>query len=103
WASRLPLRPHLVPYTTLFRSSLPRVETVTVRCSAVGDHLNQTDAPPATPACTGSPVSRVAPKFESRSSNALWYSPRSAAFAKLRSEEHTSELQSLRHLVCRLL
>src|SRR5205814_9369095 len=26
-----------------------------------------------------------------------------AAFASLRSEEHTSELQSLRHLVCRLL
>src|SRR5262245_63614478 len=26
-----------------------------------------------------------------------------AAFARLRSEEHTSELQSLRHLVCRLL
>src|SRR5205814_8975211 len=24
-------------------------------------------------------------------------------FAKIRSEEHTSELQSLRHLVCRLL
>src|SRR5437899_8585494 len=26
-----------------------------------------------------------------------------ASFRRLRSEEHTSELQSLRHLVCRLL
>src|ERR1039458_4405543 len=29
-------------------------------------------------------------------------SDRNAATARLRSEEHTSELQSLRHLVCRL-
>src|ERR1035438_10745670 len=28
---------------------------------------------------------------------------RSALFREIRSEEHTSELQSLRHLVCRLL
>src|SRR5258705_12671840 len=28
---------------------------------------------------------------------------RSAAARRIRSEEHTSELQSLRHLVCRLL
>src|SRR5258705_10091774 len=30
-------------------------------------------------------------------------SPRSRLIVALRSEEHTSELQSLRHLVCRLL
>src|ERR1035441_10756109 len=29
--------------------------------------------------------------------------PLQGAFSKIRSEEHTSELQSLRHLVCRLL
>src|ERR1039458_4235358 len=29
--------------------------------------------------------------------------PRESAFRESRSEEHTSELQSLRHLVCRLL
>src|SRR5262245_65173095 len=32
-----------------------------------------------------------------------WAEGRSDRFAELRSEEHTSELQSLRHLVCRLL
>src|SRR5205814_10463328 len=31
------------------------------------------------------------------------YDYRSRSLATLRSEEHTSELQSLRHLVCRLL
>src|SRR5258705_9046503 len=36
--------------------------------------------------------------FRQRSSQ-----PEPAAFASVRSEEHTSELQSLRHLVCRLL
>src|SRR5262245_64720225 len=32
-----------------------------------------------------------------------WRAPTSAASHQARSEEHTSELQSLRHLVCRLL
>src|ERR1039458_6764762 len=31
------------------------------------------------------------------------YSPAEGTFLSARSEEHTSELQSLRHLVCRLL
>src|SRR5882724_3448277 len=35
------------------------------------------------------------------SSSCLWFIP--ARTVHLRSEEHTSELQSLRHLVCRLL
>src|SRR5262245_63008045 len=34
---------------------------------------------------------------------ARWRRSRSSDRAKPRSEEHTSELQSLRHLVCRLL
>src|SRR5947199_1488520 len=33
----------------------------------------------------------------------LWARPAAASRAGTRSEEHTSELQSLRHLVCRLL
>src|SRR5262245_23125290 len=33
----------------------------------------------------------------------LFYGPLGDRIGKLRSEEHTSELQSLRHLVCRLL
>src|SRR5437899_8775613 len=31
------------------------------------------------------------------------YAPRNDSYTFTRSEEHTSELQSLRHLVCRLL
>src|ERR1035441_11012432 len=47
-----------------------------------------------------------------RNWNALWgyqvtdatiHTALSSAVAEVRSEEHTSELQSLRHLVCRLL
>src|SRR5690349_23770777 len=76
---RLP-RPTLFPYTTLFRS-LP----TTVRCS--------TKPPiswdqPSSPACWRSCCSSV---FSSTS------------FRVMRSEEHTSELQSRRDLVCRLL
>src|SRR5262245_65386414 len=41
-------------------------------------------------------------KFEPRSSSAF-AAATTGAYACPRSEEHTSELQSLRHLVCRLL
>src|SRR5258705_1625120 len=33
----------------------------------------------------------------------IWIAPLAYAYHEERSEEHTSELQSLRHLVCRLL
>src|ERR1035441_1812226 len=39
------------------------------------------------------------PCFRARCSRSKWPTP----WRRLRSEEHTSELQSLRHLVCRLL
>src|SRR5262245_64161283 len=90
-------RPTLFPYTTLFRSQegIPRVELVMVvdvleqrrrgsrkRRAAFdpevrrpqGDHDEEDDD-------------------DGRETNEDFY----------RSEEHTSELQSLRHLVCRLL
>src|SRR5262245_66606378 len=38
-----------------------------------------------------------------RSGRSSWSSPRTLPRRRARSEEHTSELQSLRHLVCRLL
>src|SRR5438045_5584214 len=69
-----PPRPPLFPYTTLFRSP-----TLIVSAS-YGDRTHPTliDSQVATPAA-------------------------SRGFELVRSEEHTSELQSLRHLVCRLL
>src|SRR5258705_10166127 len=72
---RRPPRSTLFPYTTLFRSAPPP------SCSGHGDHRGR-PAPPAVPA-----------------------RPSHGSVEELgaRSEEHTSELQSLRHLVCRLL
>src|SRR5438045_5512374 len=71
---RRPPRFTLFPYTTLFRS----------RCKSF--HVPaRWRAPPSSPPRSVSPASR------------------SVCCDTPRSEEHTSELQSLRHLVCRLL
>src|SRR5690348_18081628 len=76
---RRPPRSTLFPYTTLFRSGSPPVASPACR-SARDD-----------PACRTSSSSR---RCRSRCSHS-----RGCA----RSEEHTSELQSPVHLVCRLL
>src|SRR5205814_8823003 len=78
----------LFPYTTLFRSATARLATASASASAdsggtrypVTPSTTRSTGPPAAGATTGSPLDLV-----------------------VRSEEHTSELQSLRHLVCRLL
>src|SRR5258708_31927093 len=72
---RRPPRSTLFPYTTLFRSS--------VACRAGGYLSKSTAKAPAGPR-----PARIAgcPRYQT-----------------LRSEEHTSELQSPDHLVCRLL
>src|SRR5438045_7603893 len=75
---RRPPRSTLFPYTTLFRSGLPGGDQAE---AARPGHVARPSKPET---CRGS----VRP----RSCNMAW-----------RSEEHTSELQSLRHLVCRLL
>src|ERR1035438_8123262 len=55
----------------------------------------------------GSPESRAAPEVQGEPSRYVLHdtcqSPGIADYFVFRSEEHTSELQSLRHLVCRLL
>src|SRR5205814_2979815 len=76
---RRPPRSTLFPYTTLFRSSRPSGERAR-RVTALVWPVN----------CLSS-----LPVFTSHS--------RSVLSLLARSEEHTSELQSLRHLVCRLL
>src|SRR2546425_12401150 len=70
---RRPPRSTLFPYTTLFRS------------------------PASSSSGRGTPVSSG-----SHAQND-WYTPSPAANQSFRSEEHTSELQSLAYLVCRLL
>src|SRR5262245_64842732 len=86
----MPQRPPtstLFPYTTLFRSPVkswsstrPGANEISCDGSACGSHS-------ATAATLASSPARNPPSSRTRS----------------RSEEHTSELQSLRHLVCRLL
>src|SRR2546422_6752280 len=92
---RRPPRSTLFPYTTLFRSPFR--------------------GPPARPCgaprATRSPPPRARTRRPARAAAAA--SPRAGkrqqlpelddAFARERSEEHTSELQSRLHLVCRLL
>src|SRR5262245_63968183 len=80
-----PPRPSLFPYTTLFRSAGD-----TFRAGAI-DQLRVW-------------AERTGAEFVGAKAGT---DPAAVAFdaidAAIRSEEHTSELQSLRHLVCRLL
>src|SRR5258708_30365590 len=78
---RRPPRSTLFPYTTLFRSLNPQ---------SARPVLNPQSARPA-------PSPRLTPPAPSP------LSPASARPGRTRSEEHTSELQSPDHLVCRLL
>src|SRR5258708_16397983 len=78
---RRPPRSTLFPYTTLFRSTAGAI---------VPGRATPRQCPQALP----QPGSRMSPAFAS------YRPPRLAPF---RSEEHTSELQSPDHLVCRLL
>src|SRR2546430_9159526 len=77
---RRPPRSTLFPYTTLFRSS----------CGCIVRHTNA----PGIPSATNLPPTAIA-----TNRSPLFAAPYSA----LRSEEHTSELQSQSNLVCRLL
>src|SRR2546425_7830275 len=80
---RRPPRSTLFPYTTLFRSSRPPKVGLSVKHCCVAD-------------CPSSILARLYPHTSG---------PRNcdAAVLHARSEEHTSELQSLAYLVCRLL
>src|SRR5258708_25346249 len=78
---RRPPRSTLFPYTTLFRSPRLHLQKPRLECTVVGPHA----------AC------RQASRDHDRQEE------RPAARSVWRSEEHTSELQSPDHLVCRLL
>src|SRR5258705_2037995 len=85
---RRPPRSTLFPYTTLFRS-IRRGETDAALCVATDGSVN--------------PEALV--RFSLLSALSTHNDPPQAIAMRTgpRSEEHTSELQSLRHLVCRLL
>src|SRR5690348_18208092 len=84
--TRRPPRSTLFPYTTLFRSDQRRRERPTRARRVV--HRGRTRRDGAAPARRAS----VSPS-----------APAARGARRKRSEEHTSELQSPVHLVCRLL
>src|SRR5204862_6903431 len=98
-AIRPPPRPPLFPYTTLFRSRIRAARRHVERADDVT--LARQAALSATPAPTGAEGARgarVAELFRE-----IGLSHVGVDQAGNRSEEHTSELQSRRDLVCRLL
>src|SRR3712207_7154485 len=87
---RRPPRSTLLPYTTLFRS------TIQASFAFSPSHARVRSAPAAAraPSLQRSPLSS---RFDSTSSQP------GVIRLGVRSEEHTSELQSRQYLVCRLL
>src|SRR5205814_5075207 len=85
----------LFPYTTLFRSRLRREWPESFRCSTPRPSAYYAAYPTRAVnlGCSRSVLLAVVPLPFGRAGEA----------DEIRSEEHTSELQSLRHLVCRLL
>src|SRR5258705_603326 len=90
---RRPPRSTLFPYTTLFRSDragrLPAVGPAAARPGPAGARALRRSPGHSPARHAGSAVETAARPASRR--------------LRTRSEEHTSELQSLRHLVCRLL
>src|SRR2546422_2253836 len=88
---RRPPRSTLFPYTTLFRSRVVNLWADAAN-ESVGFTVRDSSGRPAELAwgSSGAVVARSA-------------QTRSVSYALERSEEHTSELQSRLHLVCRLL
>src|SRR2546430_9959675 len=83
---RRPPRSTLFPYTTLFRSDVQHVHRAgRGQAHTAGDDVGGRDAAPAERIDGPANLARV------------------ACGAHVRSEEHTSELQSQSNLVCRLL
>src|SRR3989442_10578230 len=88
---RRPPRSTLFPYTTLFRSRRARADRGRPRDRA---RAHGADHRLSRRASRGPSTLRAARSVRARSGE---------AWPKVRSEEHTSELQSRPHLVCRLL
>src|SRR5690625_5639959 len=90
---RLPLLSTLFPYTTLFRSKSNR------KC------WDEHSQPGARGSCQASRPSAAWRCLRSSSCSSTWTSQSISTDgqSRPRSEEHTSELQSRGHLVCRLL
>src|SRR3712207_8722425 len=93
---RLPPRSPLFPYTTLFRSA-PAVCPARAGRASPAAALRRRSRPHP----NDHPDAPLAPRQSS--ALALRAAAPGRLLAALRSEEHTSELQSRQYLVCRLL
>src|SRR3712207_7542429 len=87
---RRPPRSTLFPYTTLFRSPSASVAKFSAEIMSMNCQLGMTNSPEWGYAPTGPAQRQV-------------ISRRAPGVSSVRSEEHTSELQSRQYLVCRLL
>src|SRR3712207_8621260 len=85
---RRPPRSTLFPYTTLFRSDAARPKLSDRPGAGAGSRLDDVET-----TSLREPSRRVSPRARS-----MWL-----VGSLVRSEEHTSELQSRQYLVCRLL
>src|SRR5688572_31364530 len=100
---RLPRRSTLFPYTTLFRSSEEgsrTIQSVAIDAEDALDELISTCGFSSVKLASGEMVWEQANPLNSLSLQTL---PGPILYKFLRSEEHTSELQSQSNLVCRLL
>src|SRR3712207_8892133 len=99
---RRPPRSTLFPYTTLFRSAAGAV-AVTLFAVPQGADPRSVDA--RTPVATLTPTLKVNPGKAQRLKLSFTIPPTlpPGNYTFVRSEEHTSELQSRQYLVCRLL
>src|SRR2546422_5085300 len=88
---RRPPRSTLFPYTTLFRSRPDTIRVTMLPAANTAITVPANDGARCSASVTSSGTSAI------RTPNTV------QPLAKLRSEEHTSELQSRLHLVCRLL
>src|SRR2546425_7137643 len=89
---RRPPRSTLFPYTTLFRSKIDE-------CHDGAEQVRGSRAPHDRPAARREGIHHALATPSSAASTAS----RASVGGVARSEEHTSELQSLAYLVCRLL
>src|ERR1035438_10670158 len=108
---RRPPRSTLFPYTTVFRSDLPSNSNVVTQV-VTGDSTTTSLSSSLSPSIYGQPVTWTAAVTSpfgyvtppTGRVNLMWDGQAIGAAtlnaSGVRSEEHTSELQSLRHLVC---
>src|SRR3712207_9161487 len=100
---RRPPRSTLFPYTTLFRSRAPAARAPRARVRLPGPGAGAPGGRVPRRAATGPDL-----RADGRRAEGPRRLPRAAAVERLRagrrlrSEEHTSELQSRQYLVCRL-